>query len=668
MKMFKYIAIALAGVAAAGLTACNDSVEYTPAAGVNTDEVYFPDTDPSQVIVKPGQTAGTIDVYRVKTDDELTVDITTVCSLDGVPSTDVFTFPQSITFAQGQSVTTIDFTINTTTIQAEENYTLDVALEGDVDTPYGLSSRTFTIYLDPWKTPVPYSTTEPANVTLSTPFGVSYQTMLYVAESETNPNQLKYTVMTSAAVNSYFDIEGFELSFIVDKDRPYVVNGEQCYLMSVPTINTGFIYESSPIILENAIDWFRETFAAMGSNYTDEELLTRMSQYNKTYSYFIPSRGLAVISFLPYDEGSELGYGYLNAGAYYVQLPGYHDYAFEYDILGNYVDSTGAEYIEMQVYKSEDIANYAVALKYGALTEAEVEAAAQAIINDPNATIYSAESTILRLPVSEEGDYTLVAVGFDEGINPVYTDSYTFEFTSVQKESDWVSVGEADYTDGFMSSIFVGLPPMTWPVQVEESISTPGLYRLVNAYRDYPENTAEDLVAGNHYIILDATNPNAVVLEESSLGTDWGYGNITVVNQASLIIAAGNATKEQLVAAGYYGTLEDGVITLPTGTAVAAMANYEGGKWFTYVNLDPENPTTGESFDPYWGEGPFRLEIYSLMPDGVRARRAPAAAAGKASASRELRQQSGLGNYGGPKAIKSVDPKTYHISASRISL
>lgn len=671
MKIYKYLAIALAGIAV-GAASCTDHVEYTPASGVNSDEVYFPNTDPSQVVVKPGQTQGTIDVYRQKTDDELTVDIATVCTLDGEPST-VFTFPSSITFAPGQSVTTIDFAIDAATIVPEVDYTLDVALEGDVDTPYGLSERTFTIYLDPWKTPVLYSTTEPATVTLGTPFGVSYQTALYVAESETNPNQLKYSVFTSDAVNSYFDIDaGFEVSFIVDKSKPYEVDGETCYLMSVPTVHTGFIYDEAPVILQNAIDWFRDLYNSIGKYPTDEQLLTAMSQYGKTYSYFIPSKGLAVISYLPYDEGAEAGYGYLSASSYYVQLPGYHNYYFEYDILGNYVDATGAEYLEIQVYKSDDIANYAVSLELGALTEAQVQAAAEAIISNPNVTIYSEESTILRLPVSEEGDYTIVAVGFDEGINPVYTGSYTFEFTSVQKETMWEAFSEADYTDGIMCSIFTAAEPMTWPVQVEQHKETPGLYRLVNAYRDYPYNEPADLVNGNHYIIIDATDPDAVVFEESSLGTDWGHGNITAINQAQVIIDAGNATKEQLIQYGYYGTLEDGVITFPAGTILAAMANYKGGAWAFWCNLDPKNPGLADDYegelDPYWGEGPMRIEIYNLMPDEVNARSAKAARTAVSKSARTLRNANASVIASKSNGIKAVNPKEYKISARRVSL
>ncbi len=98
---------------------------------------------------------------------------------------------------------------------------------------------------------------------------------------------------------------------------------------------------------------------------------------------------------------------------------------------------------------------------------------------------------------------------------------------TVFKEYEWKSIGTGQWTDGMLASVF-GVSKFTYPVEVEEAEGVSGLYRVVSPYGfgSYPLTETGDVVgAGN--IVIDATDPNAVYLEEQSMGINYGYGVIT---------------------------------------------------------------------------------------------------------------------------------------------
>jgi len=80
----------------------------------------------------------------------------------------------------------------------------------------------------------------------------------------------------------------------------------------------------------------------------------------------------------------------------------------------------------------------------------------------------------------------------------------------------WKSIGECKYTDGLISSLY-NVDPLTYLVEVEESMTQPGLYRVVNPYgADYPYNEPGDYDPdNNYYLTINATDPTKVYLEES---------------------------------------------------------------------------------------------------------------------------------------------------------
>ena len=141
------------------------------------------------------------------------------------------------------------------------------------------------------------------------------------------------------------------------------------------------------------------------------------------------------------------------------------------------------------------------------------------------------------------------------------------EYTTTKNPEVFKSLGKATYTDDIVGSLF-GADPVTYEVEIEESVDNPGKYRLVNPYGEvYPYNEPGDWDAENdYYLVIDATDPDYVNVVAGDLGVDWAYGMMWVMSGADYIVASGQATVEQVAAAGYYGKLVDGVITFATKT------------------------------------------------------------------------------------------------------
>lgn len=91
----------------------------------------------------------------------------------------------------------------------------------------------------------------------------------------------------------------------------------------------------------------------------------------------------------------------------------------------------------------------------------------------------------------------------------------------IEKVNDWKSIGICRYNDGFISQPYGTdqTAEYTQRVEIEESESNPGLFRVINPYKghgfleDYEYDGSAD-----HYMIVDATNPDDVKIPEFFTG------------------------------------------------------------------------------------------------------------------------------------------------------
>ena len=139
----------------------------------------------------------------------------------------------------------------------------------------------------------------------------------------------------------------------------------------------------------------------------------------------------------------------------------------------------------------------------------------------------------------------------------------------------WKDLGECTYTDPFISSGFYDFPStFKYKVKLQESGETAGLYRLVAPYGTAfaaafeavtGEELPEELYDSKNelYLEIDAKDPEKVVIMPQWSGVTLDSdGEMIFMNKAGLYI-----NNDREVPAGSYGTLKDGILTLPAKTA-----------------------------------------------------------------------------------------------------
>ena len=106
-------------------------------------------------------------------------------------------------------------------------------------------------------------------------------------------------------------------------------------------------------------------------------------------------------------------------------------------------------------------------------------------------------------------------------------------------------------TDGLISPAVCGTSA-TFPVMIEEAVEAPGMYRLINPLGVYSKSEND--------LIIDATNPNEVKVLRQSTGINFGQGSIAIESLGAYHEGKGRR-HSTIRMAGYYGTLENGIIT-----------------------------------------------------------------------------------------------------------
>lgn len=179
------------------------------------------------------------------------------------------------------------------------------------------------------------------------------------------------------------------------------------------------------------------------------------------------------------------------------------------------------------------------------------------------------------------------AVGAQE--NPVRkhmaeTDSYVCaaqKKTVKGQEGGWKPLGKGLFRDDMVTALYL-VDNYEFEVDMEESLSTPGLYRLVTPYKNYPTNPAT--LTTDTYMEVDATDPDHVFFRRYDTGMNWGNGNIIINSIAGDYYVSGrfDEAKEE----GLCGVLKDGIITFPERTLLVKDETVAGENNYKIANAN----------------------------------------------------------------------------------
>lgn len=182
--------------------------------------------------------------------------------------------------------------------------------------------------------------------------------------------------------------------------------------------------------------------------------------------------------------------------------------------------------------------------------------------------------------------YTTFAIGVGENDEIL---SYAVEYTyaAPTNDADYYTLdGKAQMVDNIIAGYLTNWTNETLVCEVQANRNKPGVYRLVSPYTKsqrawkYASQNQMNCPDHDHYIIIDATDPNKVVLEESPLGVDLDAGQMRVNSLAYNYIKAG-----QTPLPSYYGKMDMNTrtVTFPASQIVVSEKNYNDGAWY-YTN------------------------------------------------------------------------------------
>lgn len=696
MKFNKIISALMGGAFLFGMAACTDEVEYTPADVIPGNNVYFPVDESTTVEIGVDATTCEIDLYRENADETLTVGLEgQVVDKQGNPQTDIFTVPTQVTFPAGVKKVPIVIDVVLADVVPEYEYQLALKVKGEDNSIYGLTERTFTLVYSPWSEWKIYrydpatskmipinaenyndqGVTAMATVTLQQLVGGVYEVPLYVRGSLVNDNKFQLLFPDPQAYEIYNadpdydptvatgDINTgnrFVYNMTIDKAWTFDNEGVQVPFVLVPHTATPFTYQGGSIYFADVLSFYTDTY---NGEYTlDEVYLGLLKRNDITPAYYDEPGGMIVLNTAMSTAALDINGQWLGSQVETVLLPGFKDYGVTMEYTGNFVNQQGKESAQIQAVKGADVTSFAYKCVAGALTQAQVDAVAEEIKADANAElIYDAAAT-LSFTLPEDGKYTVVTVSYNEGGEAVATTAYTFDYKTVQAEREWVSVGTCKYTDGliyghfsFDGETYIG--GEEWDVEVEASTKQKGRYRLVNAYASWPlavelakNGQPVALTDKDYYIYFNARYSNSTYVEDGFIGVDLAEVGVTGSIELACDcydLLANNYPLAMITAAGYAGTVEDGIVAFPAGTFKIFYGTKGSYSNFSDELYDAMDAWTGAAAD-FWKTVPdpsYGMGYTTIDMSGVSGEYAPGQEVLDISASQGVAKKAAKRNF-----------------------
>lgn len=483
-KLFKLSALPLMALT---MWSCTKDVDYTAATPETNAQVFFSKEAPTSFDLAENQSSVNVEVTRINKSGSLTVNLASAASVNGEP-TDIFSVPSSVTFSDGSATAEIPVTFDFNEIKSETDYVLTITLEGDALSQYGKSQQEVTISYAPWS-----EWTKMANggtYNNATPWGGLYDASpIYERHSLLNPDLVQYNLYG-------FWSEDVDFIFNVDLSTNNV---------TVPLQNTYSKSGDAYIEFCDSYTFFNEVASGSPDPY-------------KGRSYFDPATGVLTVNMVFFTRQGGGSLGWWGADNFdYLQLPGYPNYEIAVSNAGTYINEAGTEYTILNVSKGSDVASYAIQLLQGSLSEDEINAAVEAIVSNTETTLYT-ENQQFQFPVTEEDYYTCLTVSYGSDGEMKGHNEYVFynELNGKDWNAGWKTLTtDCVFYDLFMSAAFGLAEPTAWSVEVQASTDVPGYYRIVKPYEAVSDYYGMAVERGHYYIMIDATNPEAVMVEPS---------------------------------------------------------------------------------------------------------------------------------------------------------
>ena len=570
---------------AAAFTACDDSKDNSfvdTYPGADAGGVYVPGEAKTSVDVNVDQTEYSFTLYRGQAKSQITVPVT-VTPFDDDVIAEAFSFAPTVTFEAGSLTGQLYFTCDASMLPEEVAQQFIVEIDPAYSTVYGPDAAIFSVSRPgPWESIGIGS----YNDYIWSVDGYTTAAQVEFFQSGVNPNMFRITNPYKYETSDPDAFIQFEVVQVGQTVLGQVVDYPD--LVYYPDINVE--------------DGFYYTFPGTDPDYTDPAYW----DYNYVFRYQDNGLPMAIVlSPIIWYNGDEYP-NYMQSEGIEIIFPGVEilDTSATVTYNGTLINPDETINILANVTLGGDVTSAKVAVVQGSTVSNNT---ALAIANGTieSTTIRSSGDLYLKFdPSNPSGKYSIVAVTFVGDESMSYA-SATFTYGG---GNNWNSLGYVDYTDAFICATFImegDNYPLTYSVEIQENANMKGYYRLVNPYGpDSPYGQMQGVTfdtTQDYYLLIDATDPDMVILPESPQGINIGGTGYMTCSMMAYYWLQNGITQNELIEYGYYGYVEDNAIMFfPT-----TLATYLGdrGPWEANCILLPDasDDPNADYEDIYYG-------------------------------------------------------------------
>lgn len=553
-KIFKSAFVALVALIGLTMTSCVNKYDYD-AATASGEQVYF-DNSTSKVALSKDATSFTVPVLRVATTEAATI------ALTSKDESGIFTIPSSVSFAAGENKALVTIGYDPTKLEYDDFKSITLSLsDTSYGTPYGSSSLSFLAGI-----PSPFVTIGKAKFMDSWMYDAETYFDVTLQQNEINPDIYRI-------VNPYNEI------LVKGGYSPnYVKKGPSEYL-TFQLRHAGEEVGGAILTRDNLVTFepFRTGYyiSDYDSGDTDGEVWGfHVSDDTFHSSWHVEAAYLKSCVTAYKEDGTP---GQINLAPWYyvigvggwnksqedkqieIIFPGFTpaDYSAELAYSGIFTDASEKVFAVGSLTLGAD-AQEVKAIVMDAAVDANAVADAIAA-GELEAIDVAAGSIQVPIPEDLTGKLQIIVVVLaGETVKNVVAAPFEYYGGGA---SPWNSLGQGYFVDDMILPLF-GYDPEPYPVEIQESTSTPGLYRLVKMYSAVASDFG--VVSGTGDVLVHAENPNGVYIPlqplELTIGSNGPFSLST--DAGELVEKYGfDAVYAQLP--NIFGKLADGIITFP---------------------------------------------------------------------------------------------------------
>lgn len=440
MKFNKTITKAfLALVAFMGLASCSsDDLDVTTPQPTNA-QVYFSSLSNSDFLLDENQSSVQLEVKRMKTGGSLTAQI------NSTDDSGLFNVPSSVTFADGSDTAQLTISFNFSSLESDKSYSIALTI-GSEASEYGENQKTVTIKYAPWSAWSPLGWSYPSGVN-------NYDSWVAAYAKYANGGYEDTSIICSGELPTY----GYAQYMSGTYDQPVFYRQSMLDSNKAQLLLPDWFYG-----VDLVIDWNKAT-----GDFTVEKQFTGYvnSSYDENvyvadaYTYWHDIRGKSEVTKDTYPSSFDaengtftlnvayfISLGCFGSGEEIIQLPGYTkaDYSLNISDEGSFQNKKNLGQV-FNFTLGADVASVKYAAFFGKLEGEELEEAVDDVKGDEVETTTTSESGYKVVLVDEEGDHTLVALGYDGAGNVVNTTTLAFTATAPTGGYTWNPIYVGDY-------------------------------------------------------------------------------------------------------------------------------------------------------------------------------------------------------------------------------